>query len=202
MLSVFGVESIDTENAEEVWIPESEEEKQDRKMCAFSGTKERRPVEAFPFGHFDLVARACLCAPQATEFESALSFFRKGRIDVAEERYLEATYDFLFMIESCFAGGKFRAAQVKQAYLSKQKLQEILADVLKDASLERSMRQDSRMLTAFKRDYFGRSTAEVTDHLVNSGDSCTITLGTGPECGTLTITSALGLMLISSMLFA
>ena len=58
MLALFGIESIDTENVEESWLPDSPEEKRELELYSFTRGKAHRPVSEWPFTPFDLIARA------------------------------------------------------------------------------------------------------------------------------------------------
>jgi hypothetical protein len=168
MLSLFGLESIDMENAEETWLPDSEQEKAELKLYNFKRRNTQKPVEQWPVTGFDLVARAFLAARRGREIESALNFFRKGRTDVTESRYLEAVFDFLFMIESLFANGKFKATQVETEYLRSLILQQTISAVLAEKSLRQAIahHSDSRVKQSFARDYAGKTPSEITRHLV------------------------------------
>lgn len=166
MLSLFGVEALDIDNADENWIPESEEEKKELQLFGIKRQRHTLPVEQWPVTTFDLIVRACLSALQAQEIETVLSFFRRGRNDVLEERYLEAVYDFLFMIESWYAGGKFKTAQVEREYLGNQELQATITACLSDPTLLNNVQADSRIYGAYQKDYAGKSAEEVTRHII------------------------------------
>jgi len=166
MLVLFGLESIDTESAEEIWLPDTPEEKRELELYSFKRTKELRPIQEMPYTSFDLVARAFLSAHLAHDIESALSFFRKGRTDVIEARYIEAVFDFLFMVESLYANGKFKSAQVEQEYLSNSELQQAIKTSITKDSLQQNITREARVKQAFLRDYFDKSPREITKHLV------------------------------------
>jgi hypothetical protein len=167
LLSLFGMESIDTENAEEVWLPDSEEERQLLKLFGFRRTKEKLSPKEWPYIQFDIVARAILAAEDAYETEAALSFFRKGNIDMAEERFLEALMDFLFMIESLFARGKIKSAHVEAEYSKNEVLQSCVMKTLSDNILLESVKHDERIRTAYQADYFGKSVQQITKRLIS-----------------------------------
>lgn len=167
ILSLFGLESIDVASAEEEWLPDSEDERRDLELFGVKRTFERRPVQSYPYTEFDLVARAFLAASEGREVETGLSFFRKGRADVLEGRYIEAVFDFLFLLESLHARGKFKTDQVLQIFLADGRLQDDIAETLRDEGLLANMSREPRAMRNFEQIYAGRSPAEITKHLVD-----------------------------------
>jgi hypothetical protein len=166
LLSLFGIGSIDTENAEESWIPDSPEEKEELELYGVTRTKTPRPIHELPAIPFDLVARAFLAARRSRDVEVALSFYRKGRADVMESRFIEAVLDFLFMIESLFAQGKFKAAQVEQIFMADAELLALVRETLADHTLLHNVAGDERIRKAFLRDYSGKAPADIIRHIV------------------------------------
>ena len=163
---MIGVKSIDFDNAEESWLPDSVEEKEELQLYGVTRSIVEKPVQEWPFTGFDLVARAFLAAPRGREIETALSFFRKGRLDVLESRYIEAVLDFLFMVESLYAGGKFKSAQVEEKYLNTPELQAMISVAVSDDTLRHNVSGDSRIRSAYERDYAGKGSADITRHIV------------------------------------
>lgn len=167
MLSMFGMEAIDTENVEESWHPETDEERRELTFYGIKKHKPKRDIKDIEPLSFDLVARALLSAPEGSKIETALSFYRKGTIDVLEQRYLEAVMDFLFMIESLYANGKFRAAQVETEYLNSPELLNSLKSTLADPYLQQYFSSNSADAEKYKNDYLSRAPEALTRHLVD-----------------------------------
>ena len=166
ILSLIGVQSIDFDHAEESWLADTPEEKEELQLYGVTRGKIETPVNQWPFTSFDLVARAFLSAHKGRDIETALSFFRKGRLDVLEARYIEATFDFLFMIESLYAAGKFKSAQAEEQFLNTEELQTLIGKTVGDSTLRQNVAGDSRISASFARDYVGKSAVEITRHLV------------------------------------
>jgi hypothetical protein len=78
-----------------------------------------KPAYPLPF---DLLARAILASDAATDIEVPLNFFRRGLLDVYDGAYIEAIYDFFFVLETCFGGGKYKKAQVLTAFQASGRL--------------------------------------------------------------------------------
>jgi hypothetical protein len=118
LLALFGLRSIELANPEIEWLPDSDEEKAELQLFSFKRTTEPlSDSEVRPLS-FDLLARAVLAADAATDIEVPLNFFRRGMLDVYDRNYIEAIYDFYFILETSFGDGHFRKDAVSQAFLS------------------------------------------------------------------------------------
>jgi hypothetical protein len=166
MLALYGVEEIGLELAEEMWDPETEEEKRALPVSSLQVEKKPPPVSELPSVSFDLVARALIAADGAGGFDAALNFFRKGRVDVRAEQYLDAVLDYLFMIETTYANGKFRSAQVEAEYLSSTELRQLIIETLENPSLIGEVRGDSRIHKRFMETYEGKTPEQVIPYIV------------------------------------
>lgn len=167
LLSLFGLDSIDMRHPEATWLPDSPGERERLQFFAYSVEQVPTSIEEAPVVPFDLIARSFLAARGARELEVALSFFRRGRVDVMESRYIEAAFNFLFMIETLFAKGKFRSAEVERIYLGDARLIAYVQRALTDPDLLPVLRRDRRIWDAYVRDHDGRSVPDFIRYLVN-----------------------------------
>src|SRR5437762_9288039 len=62
LLSLYGINSIDVDNPEETWLPESDEERELLALFSFARKPTEVPDEELPTVPFDLVARSILVA--------------------------------------------------------------------------------------------------------------------------------------------
>jgi hypothetical protein len=122
LLSLFGLHSIELDYPEVQWLPESEEERAELHIFSYKITAERVPDDPVMPLRFDVLARSIIAADAATDIEIPLNFFRRGMLDVYERNYIEAIYDFYFILETLFGEGKFRTASVSAAFLSSTQL--------------------------------------------------------------------------------
>jgi hypothetical protein len=105
-LGLFGIYEIETDSVNIEWLPDSETE--DARL-AIRGFRRlfpepcRSPVGRLPP---DLVARCILGARKRQNTQASLCFFRHGVEDLLHRRYVEAFYDFYFVLETRFANGK------------------------------------------------------------------------------------------------
>jgi hypothetical protein len=135
LLSVHGMESIGINELDESWLADSEEEQASLQLYSTKFSKNRPANSQFDFLEFEIVARSVIAAAAATDIEVALNFFRRGSNDVLEERYIDAFYDFYFMIESRYAGGKFKQTEAKNKLLSSVELVTLIEETLRDETL-------------------------------------------------------------------
>jgi len=166
LLAFWGVESIDINNAEEFWLPDSDVEKERLKL--FSMKRSFNPLtdaELHPTS-FDLVARSFIAALDSKDIEVPLSFFRKGRIDSRERRHIDAIYDFYFVLETVYGDGKTKNYQVKQALQESVELCQLVQATLADEFLLATMAREPKLLKSFEKNYRNRSAQEILGHFV------------------------------------
>lgn len=166
LLAFWGVESIDINDAEEFWLPDNDAEKE--RLNLFSMKKSFKALtddELHPTS-FDLVARSFIAALDSKDIEIPLSFFRKGRIDSRERRYIDAIYDFYFVLETVYGNGKTKNYQVKQALQENAELCQLVQATLADEFLLAIMAREPKLVESFEKNYRNRSAQEILSHLV------------------------------------
>jgi hypothetical protein len=164
LLAIYGVESIDS--GKQVWLPENDQEKAQLQLESFEQTrKEFAPHELKEFP-FNLVAQSVLAAGRSRDIEVALSFHRKGKQDIREERFIEAYYDFYFMIESMFGKGKFKKDAIIESFRNDPVLVEEVEKTKNDTSLMAWFRSDRIQLARAQEKYFSKTTPEILNHIV------------------------------------
>lgn len=91
-----------------------------------------------------LLARSIIAADSATDIEIPLTFFRRGMLDLYNHDYIEAIYDFYFVLETLFADGKFKTAAVLKAFRNSNQL---------CSSVKRALTDPGPILTGNKRSH-------------------------------------------------
>ncbi len=164
LLSVFGLHSVDLKNFEIEWLPENAEEKKKLKIDRFETHRGEMNASDLPFLPFDLLARSIIAADDAAEVETSLSFFRKGLIDISEERYIEAFYDYYFFLESFFGEGKTKNQAVKEVFEKSTPLRNCIEKILRgpDSELMIGTNHYGRFLQKFKN----KTAEEIIEHMV------------------------------------
>lgn len=195
LLAFWGVESIDINNAEESWLADNDAEKKQLKIFSFMRSfKIFTDAELHPTS-FDLVARAFIAALDSKDIEVPLSFFRKGRIDSRERRYIDAIYDFYFVLETVYGEGKTKNYQVKQALQENVELCQLVETTLANEFLRANMAREPRLLESFEKNYRNRSAQEILGHF-----TCSMRVGsafTQTSCKSSVSWCALGWPVIS-----
>src|ERR1051325_2031376 len=110
-LSLFGIRSIDIDFPEIQWIPENESETDILRVFKYK-EKLAPSAQAFPM-RFDVLARSIIAATDFLDTELPLSFFRHGTNAFEQKRYIEAIYQFYFLLETLFGNGKTKNKAVK-----------------------------------------------------------------------------------------
>lgn len=126
LLSLFAKFEIDFSGNQVEWIPENDEEKSQLHVFSHSIKRERPFADSSPRMTFDLVVRALLAAPHASDYEVPLSFVRRGMQDILEDRCIEAFYNFFFFLETLFAPGYSNPKVVEGKFLQSQILRDAL----------------------------------------------------------------------------
>lgn len=167
LLAMFGVEAVDMQEAEQTWLPDtSEEERALQVRSAILGRHRPRPTD-HPVIEFAYAAQAILGVEKVLSHEVALNFFRRGKADLADERFIDAYYDFFFILESLFAEGHSKTAKVKAEFRKCAALQEAVAATMNSENLSHLIGRRSYLRSAFEERYSGRSSAEITDSFVD-----------------------------------
>jgi len=132
MWSLWGVESIDISGHTIKWLPESKAEKELIELNDFQvGRREFTPEEIEPVS-FNLLARPIITAVKDKKHDVVLSFFRRGFNDIRRAEYIEAFYDFYFMLESHYGNGKTRNTAIERELISSKSLETYINKIIKD----------------------------------------------------------------------
>lgn len=165
LLALWGVHSIDINNPEIVWIPENAEEKRRLPINNYKTGKttiEDKNVNATPF---DIIARSIIGASKGFDDDFALSFYRRGQIDIDEERYIEAIYDFYFLLESILGNGKFQKKQVSEEFKKSSKLIDAIKSTLEEPG--DIILSNLILKNEFDKKYKDKSPEEIIDQLID-----------------------------------
>jgi len=93
VLCIWGVKEINVDYCTTEWIPESEDEKKKLQMFSFTTSRSDKLPDNLPEAHMDLLVRSILAVSDMRDLETPLNFYRRGRLDVYEERFIDAIYD-------------------------------------------------------------------------------------------------------------
>ena len=164
LLSVYGIDSIDYSSPEIAWEAESVDEQERLKIHNFKIKNEEIPDRDIPPIAFDIVARSVIAAQKAHDDEVPLIFFRKGKNDYLEGRYIEAIYDFYFMFENMYGAGKTKNYAVKKEFSNSDEFLECINGVLQSPSSK--LITDKFLFARYEKLYKGKSPEEVVERFV------------------------------------
>ncbi|MFX1492065.1 MAG: hypothetical protein ACFFBU_07375 [Promethearchaeota archaeon] len=165
LLALYGVRSIDTENPKVKWIPETEEEKTNLHLYEFQRSYAEPNDEGLPPLPFDLVVRSIIASKEAKEIQIPLAFFRKGGNDIYERRFIEAIYDFYFLIETCYGKGKSKNYAVKQELTKSYELKKFVIEVQKEK--DPRIYGERKLLEIYRNAYLNKRPEKIIGHIVD-----------------------------------
>lgn len=163
LLSLYGLESIDIKQPEVKWVAESEEEKKKIKLHSIKQSYQSRDemdVEELPH---DLLVGSLIAATEAKELEIPLNFFRKGNLDVFEQRYIEAIYDYYFFLETLYGDGKFKKSSIVNSFL---KSDDLIKSIKESVKSTRFVLRERSLLKIFLEQYEDKSEKDIITHIV------------------------------------
>jgi hypothetical protein len=117
---VFDVNYIDWRCPKLEWIPESEEEKAGLTVseCDIHRRFAPEPRDIDP----KRLAKAVLNRAQMSYLDIPLSFFREGKADYRQGRYINAFFNFYFFIEGLYADGRSSEPEVIGRFLQSDQM--------------------------------------------------------------------------------
>jgi len=164
-LCIWGAREINIDYCTTEWIPETESEKEKIQMFSFSKSRKDKPPGNLPPSPIDMLIRSIFVVPQLKENETPLNFYRRGNLDIFEERYIDAIYDLYFVLETLFADGKFRKNEVVSKFCKSKELLDAINISQKDIHPE--IKSNRNLLSVFREKYLNKSKDEMIEHIVD-----------------------------------
>lgn len=162
---MYALEKIALDETDISWLPESEEERRQLKVPSFT-FRFKKPDSTrlkLPFG---VITQAIMAATETLDWEVPLNFFRKGRNDFQERRFIDAIHDFYFLLETLFANGKTKNKQVMAEFTKSPTLITLSAQVLKEGEASISRRGKKNLLEIFSNKYAKKTPQEYLKEIV------------------------------------
>lgn len=112
---LFDVDYIDWFCPKLEWIPESAEEKAELQITKWDVHYRRnvKPTEVEP----ELLGKFVLNRPEMSYLDIPFSFFREGKADFDQGRYVNAFFNFYFFLEGLYADGRSSEQRVVGKFL-------------------------------------------------------------------------------------
>jgi hypothetical protein len=166
LLAPHGLQSINLNEPRQEWIPENDREKAELQVYSFQSKTGHLPRDQANTSPFSFVIASIIGAKQAVPFEAALSFLRRGYLDMESWAYIDAFYDFYFMLERLYGNGKTKNVDVEREFLSNPILVKCVKDVSDDPETARFFLADPECVTPFQTKYQGRNSEEILKSIV------------------------------------
>lgn len=164
VMSLYGVNSINTTSFEAKWIAESEDERRKLHLTSWGPEKEHPAADDGHRFPFDMLARTILGGIVEGRIEMPLSFFRRASSALVEREYIQAIYGFFFVIESLFGEGKSRTAQLRAALENSKYLSDAITTILKRCPTTRQ--SESFLRQDFAKKFAPMSVSQYISHIV------------------------------------
>jgi len=128
-LSFWGnLKRIHWDEPKREWIPETEEEKSKLKVYAVSLSR-RYPDPPTKLGREEFI-RTIRNKSRFDSLTTLRSFYREGKNFFGQFRYIDAFYNFYFIIEDLFGGGKTKNKQIEENFKSSTELKKTIVWVM------------------------------------------------------------------------
>jgi hypothetical protein len=163
-LCFFGVREIDINNSSTEWLPESEKEKKELHLYSFSHSKSNEPPENMPDAPVDLFVRSILAVEDIKDSEAPLNFYRRGILDIAEERFIEAIYDFYFVLETLYGNGKFKKSQVLSEFIASTELMGAVDKI--EEEISPMLKTDPEKFLLLKEKYLKNTKEKILENII------------------------------------
>jgi hypothetical protein len=115
--TIGGVTRFYWSNPKEEFIPENEAEKKEIVMYSFQVTKEYRKPRIKIKSEKESLERFVKYGDRYEELKIPKSFFREGLINLRNFQYIQAFYNFYFVIEDFYSKGKTSTKELLKEYL-------------------------------------------------------------------------------------
>jgi hypothetical protein len=168
LLTSYGLDEICIDGMSKEWIPETAEEKESLGVTKIQVSNSARPDTEFPLVGFAVMARSVMAVDDVRDLDVALSFFRRGRLDMLSERYIEAYYDYFFVLETLYGSGKARKDALAAEFAASPLLVEVTRKVMHGESLARFIAERPASIQRINEKYVRATPAEVLASLIET----------------------------------
>ena len=166
LLTPHGLQSINLDEPRQEWNPANDQEKAELQVYSFQFKTGHLSRDHTDPSSFSFVIASIIGAKQVIPFETALSFLRRGYLDMESWAYIDAFYDFYFMLERLYGNGKTKNVDVEREFLSNPTLIKCINDVFNDPETARFFLADPECASAFQTKYQGKSPEEILKSVV------------------------------------
>lgn len=163
-LVFWGVFDIDVDQPDIEYLPETAVERAELDVLGFNLKRSPRmelPVmQALP----DMIVRCVLSRAHFAPYELPFEFYRRGGDDCYDSHFVQAIFNFFFVLEYLFGEGKFKATQIETAFCKSADLQAGTAEAQK--ILRWSGFRSTRWIKAAEDKYVRRTFVEIVRSII------------------------------------
>ncbi len=166
MLSFFGLDSVNIEESEIEWLPESEQEKSALGVYSFRMSKQSIETNELPEMKLQLLAQSLYAYEDAWHLEPQLNFVRRGMVSIRKEQFIDAIYNFYFYLESRFGNGYTSNKKVEEEFCKNNELRDAILKSRDEFNL--THHQNRRQIyLRFDKYYKGKAAEEIINTLID-----------------------------------
>ena len=136
-LTLWGLIDIDVDQPNAEFLPENDAERSE--LDLFAVNLKRQPRTELPMipPVPDMLVRCILARGEFAKYEVPFEFFRRGSDDCYHRHFVEAIFNFFFVLEYLIGGGKFKATQLELAFASSDDLRTAFHEAQKEINAGR-----------------------------------------------------------------
>jgi hypothetical protein len=165
MWGIWGLQGILVNDALTTFIPESEEDKLAISVNNFRVSRTKKPyLEDLPRLKPEYIILPIITAVQRKSHDVRLSFYRRGLKDVLNGEYIEAFYDFYFMLESTYGEGKTKNTHIQKKFLESEFLSSTIEETVLSSQYKYSLPAELR--SRYQVDYAGLTVSTFIEKIV------------------------------------
>ncbi len=151
---LWGLQEILVNDAVTTYIPESGEDERAITVNNFKVTRSKQPfLEDLPRLKPEYLVLPIITAVKTENHDVRLSFYRRGLQDVLNGEYIEAFYDFYFMLESTYGDGQTKNTNIQKKFIEAEFLRLTIEETVLSKSYKNGLPIELR--SRYESDYGG-----------------------------------------------
>lgn len=154
MWGIWGLQDVLVNEATTTFIPESDKDKLAITVNNFKVKRARQPfLGDLPRLKPEYVVMPIITAVKMKNHDVRLSFYRRALQDVLNGEYIEAFYDYYFMLESTYGEGKTKNTHIQKKFLESELLSSTIEETVLSKQYKYSLPAELR--SRYQVDYAG-----------------------------------------------
>jgi hypothetical protein len=163
-LCLWGVTDINTMQPAIEYLPDSPREEADLDLLGVNLKRQSRSELPLLRGLPDMIVRCILARAEFDQYEIPLEFYRRGCDDCYNQEFVEAIYDFYFVLEFLFGGGQTKATPVERAFASEPALRKAITEA--ESGVSRAANEGENWAKRSADKYGGADSTETIKKIV------------------------------------